>query len=81
MGDLTTDIERCLAECACDDETASCARSCCEEGRARETKRALLDERARLVNEMHVRQHGIDAIDCLLNRIASEMQPRRREQS
>ena len=81
MGDLTTDIEHCLADCACDDATASRARNFCEEGRVRETKRALLCERARLVNEMHMRQHGIDAIDYLLNRISTEMQPHRREQS
>ncbi|HJA29286.1 MAG TPA: hypothetical protein IAA15_06935 [Candidatus Olsenella pullicola] len=81
MGDLTTDIERCLADCSCDKTIASRARNCCEEGRVRETKRALLGERARLVNEMHVRQHGIDAIDYLLNRISTEMQPQRGEQS
>lgn len=80
MGDLKTDIERCLAECASDSVAANHARNCCEEGRVRETKRALLEERARLVDEMHARQHGIDAIDCLINRVSVEMQARRREQ-
>ncbi|HIY51821.1 MAG TPA: hypothetical protein IAA43_07765 [Candidatus Olsenella avicola] len=74
MGDLTQDIERCLTECACDDEAASRARCCCEEGRVRETKRVLLDERARLLDEMHASQRGIDTIDRLLIRISNEMQ-------
>lgn len=73
MGDLTHDIERCLIDCACDGETAACARCCCEEGRVRETKRVLLDERARLVDEMHASQRGIDAIDLLLGRVSAEM--------
>ena len=72
-GDLTHDIERCLIDCACDDETAARARCCCEEGRVRETKRVLLDERARLVDEMHASQRGIDAIDLLLGRVSAEM--------
>nr|WP_197675682.1 hypothetical protein [Olsenella timonensis] len=73
MGDLTHDIERCLIDCACDGETAARARCCCEEGRVRETKRVLLDERARLVDEMHASQRGIDAIDLLLGRVSAEM--------
>ena len=73
MGELTHDIERCLCECACDEETAERARCSCEEGRVRETKRALLDERRRLVDEMHASQRGIDAIDHLLARVSSEM--------
>lgn len=73
MGDLTHDIERCLIDCACDGETAAHARCCCEEGRVRETKRVLLDERARLVDEMHASQRGIDAIDLLLGRVSAEM--------
>ena len=73
VGDLTHDIERCLIDCACDDETAARARCCCEEGRVWETKRVLLDERARLVDEMHASQRGIDAIDLLLGRVSAEM--------
>ena len=70
---LTHDIERCLIDCACDGETAARARCCCEEGRVRETKRVLLDERARLVDEMHASPRGIDAIDLLLGRVSAEM--------
>lgn len=81
MGDLTSDIERCLGACACDEATALRARSCCEEGRMRETKRALLEERSRLVEEMRASQRGIDAIDHLLTRVSSEMPTRRKEKS
>ena len=81
MGDLTSDIERCLGDCACDEATALRARSRCEEGRVRETKRALLEERSRLVEEMRASQRGIDAIDHLLTRVSSEMPPRRKEKS
>ncbi len=81
MGDLTSDIERCLGDCACDEATALRARSCCEEGRVRETKRALLEERSRLVEEMRASQRGIDAIDHLLARVSSEMPTRRKEKS
>lgn len=73
MGDLTDDIERCLVDCACDGPTAERARCSCEEGRVRETKRVLLDERRRLLEELHASQRGIDAIDHLLARVASEM--------
>lgn len=73
MGDLTDDIERCLADCAYDGPTAERARCSCEEGRVRETKRVLLDERRRLLEELHASQRGIDAIDHLLARVASEM--------
>lgn len=79
MGDLTSDIERCLGDCACDEATALRARSCCEEGRVRETKRALLEERSRLVEEMRASQRGIDAIDHLLTRVSAEIQARREE--
>lgn len=73
MGDLTRDIERCLCDCACDVATAERARCCCEEGRVRETKRVLLGERSRLVDEMRASQRGIDAIYHLLNRVSTEM--------
>lgn len=73
MGDLTRDIERCLCECACDAERARQARCSCEEGRVRETKRALLDERQRLVEAMRAAQRGIDSIDHLLHRVSTEM--------
>lgn len=73
MGELRDDIEQCLCECACDEEAAARARCSCEEGRVRETKRALLDERRRLVDEIHASQRGIDAIDHLLARVSSEM--------
>lgn len=79
MGDLTTDIERCLSDCACDDATAERARCCCEGGRVRETKRVLLEERSRLVGEMRASQRGIDAIDHLLGRVSLEMPARREE--
>lgn len=73
MGELTRDIERCLCECACDAEHARLARCSCEEGRVRETKRALLGERQRLVEEMRATQRGIDEIDHLLDRVNREM--------
>lgn len=73
MGELTHDIERCLRECACDAERARLARCSCEEGRVRETKRALLDERQRLVEAMRATQRGIDSIDHLLHRVSTEM--------
>lgn len=73
MGELNRDIERCLRECSCDGATAERARCCCEEGRVRETKRVLLDERRRLLDEMHATQRGIDAIDHLLHRVTTEM--------
>lgn len=79
MGDLTTDIERCLSDCACDSTITERARCCCEEGRMRETKRVLLDERARLLDEMRASQHGIDAIDHLLGRVSTEMPTHRGE--
>ena len=79
MGDLTADIEQCLRACACDDATAKRARCCYKEGRVRETKRVLLGERSRLVGEMRASQRGIDAIDRLLIRVASEMPARREE--
>ena len=75
MGDLTEDIERCLFECSCDGATARRVRCCCEEGRVREAKRALLGERERLLDELHASQRGIDAIDHLLNRVSNEMRP------
>ena len=79
MGELTTDIERCLSDCACDVATADRARCCCEAGRVRETKRVLLDERARLVEKMRASQRGIDASDHLLARVSSEMPAQRGE--
>lgn len=79
MGDLTTDIERCLSDCACDSATAERARCCCKEGRVRETKRVLLEERSRLVGKMRASQRGIDAIDHLLGRVSLEMPARREE--
>ena len=78
MGDLATDIECCLSDCARDDATAERARCCCEEGRVRETKRVLLEERSRLVGEMRASQRGIDVIDPLLGRVSLEM-PAHRE--
>lgn len=79
MGELPHDIEQCLCECACDGRRANLARCSCEDGRVRETKRVLLGERARLLDEIHASQRGIDAIDYLLDRIANEMKPQRRE--
>lgn len=76
MGELDRDIERCLTECACARGVAEQARRSCEAGRVRETKRALLDERRRLVEEMRATQRGIDSIDHLLRRVSAEMRPR-----
>lgn len=75
MGDLSEDLERCLCDCACDAEAAARARCSCEEGRVRETKRVLLGERRRLLDEMHASQRGIDAIDHLLHRVSCECVP------
>lgn len=75
MGELDRDIERCLTECACTSDVAERARCSCEEGRVRETKRVLLGERQRLVEEMHASQRGIDSIDHLLRRVSTEMHP------
>lgn len=72
MGDLSTDVERCLCDCACDAERVRRAKCSCEEGRAREAKRVLLTERQRLLDEMHASQRGIDAIDHMLHRVSCE---------
>ena len=72
MGDLSDDVERCLCECACDVERAAKAKDACEGGRVRETKRVLLTERRRLLDEMHASQRGIDAIDHMLHRVTCE---------
>lgn len=77
MGELGEDLERCLADCACDAERAERARCSCEAGRVRETKRVLLGERQRLLDEMHASQRGIDAIDHMLYRVSCECAPRR----
>lgn len=76
MGDLSEDLERCLCDCACDEARAAKARCSCEEGRVRETKRVLLGERQRLLDEMHASQRGIDAIDHMLHRVSCECAPR-----
>lgn len=73
MGDLSRDIERCLCECACETDVAERAGCSCAEGRVRETKRALLDQRRRLLEEMRATQRGIDTIDHLLDRVTREM--------
>lgn len=72
MGDLSEDVERCLCDCACDATVAARAKTSCEEGRVRETKRMLLGERQRLLDEMHASQRGIDAIDHMLHRVSCE---------
>lgn len=77
MGDLSSDVERCLCDCACDAERVQRAKCSCEEGRAREAKRVLLSERQRLLDEMHSRQRGIDAIDHMLHRVSCECTSRR----
>ena len=38
----------------------------------RETQRLLLDQRRRLLDEMHASQRGIDAIDHMLYRVSNE---------
>lgn len=76
MGDLSSDVERCLCDCACDAERVQRAKCSCEEGRAREAKRVLLSERQRLLDEVHTRQRGIDAIDHMLHRVSCECVPR-----
>lgn len=75
MGELSEDLERCLCDCACDEARAAKARCLCEEGRVRETKRVLLDERRRLLDELHASQRGIDAIDHMLHRVSCECAP------
>ena len=77
MGELSEDLERCLCDCDCDAERAAKAKCSCEEGRVRETKRVLLGERQRLLDEMHASQKGIDAIDHMLHRVSCECAPRR----
>lgn len=72
MGELSEDLERCLCECSCDEAAAARARCSCEEGRVRETKRVLLGERRRLLDELHASQRGIDAIDHMLHRVSCE---------
>ena len=62
MSDLSEDLERCLCDCACDVRAAARAKTSCTEGRVRETKRVLLGERQRLLDELHASQRGIDAI-------------------
>lgn len=76
MGELSEDLERCLCDCACDEARVAKARCSCEEGRVRETKRVLLDERRRLLDELHANQRGIDAIDHMLHRVSCECAPR-----
>ena len=75
MGELSEDLERCLCDCACDEARVAKARCSCEEGRVRETKRVLLDERRRLLDELHASQRGIDAIDHMLHRVSCECAP------
>lgn len=77
MGELSEDLERCLCDCDCDAERTAKAKCSCEEGRVRETKRVLLGERQRLLDEMHASQKGIDAIDHILHRVSCECAPRR----
>lgn len=72
MGELSEDLERCLSDCACDAAKTAQAKCSCEEGRIRETKRVLLGERRRLLDEMHASQKGIDAIDHMLHRVSHE---------
>ena len=72
MGDLSQDLEQCLCDCACNPEAAMRAKCSCEQGRVRETKRVLLGERQRLLDEMHASQRGIDAIDHMLHRVTCE---------
>ncbi len=76
MGELSEDVERCLCSCACDSSAVTRARCACEEGRPRETKRVLLDERQRLLDELHASQRGIDAIDHMLHRVSTECDAR-----
>ena len=75
MGDLSQDLEQCLCGCACDPAAAIRAKSSCEQGRVRETKRVLLGERQRLLDELHASQRGIDAIDHMLHRVTCECAP------
>ena len=73
MGDLS-DLERCLCDCACDAGRGA-REDLVQEGRVRETKRVLLGERQRLLDELHASQRGIDAIDHILHRVSSECVP------
>lgn len=72
MGELSEDLERCLCDCSCEASRTQQAKSSCREGRVRETKRVLLGERQRLLDEMHATQRGIDAIDHMLHRVSCE---------
>lgn len=75
MSDLSEDLERCLCDCACDVRAAARAKTSCTEGRVRETKRVLLGERQRLLDELHASQRGVDAIDHILHRVSCECVP------
>lgn len=78
MGELSEDLERCLCDCSCEASRTQRAKSSCREGRVRETKRVLLGERQRLLDEMHATQRGIDAIDHMLHRVSCECVSERR---
>ncbi|WP_346674622.1 hypothetical protein [Enorma phocaeensis] len=72
MGELSEDLERCLCDCACDASTTARATSACVEGRMREAKRVLIDQRRQLLDDVHKKQRGIDAIDHVLCRMDAE---------
>ncbi|MCI7730358.1 hypothetical protein [Enorma burkinafasonensis] len=72
MGELSEDLERCLCDCACDADTTARATCACAEGRMREAKRVLIDRRRQLLDDVHMKQRGIDAIDHVLHRIDAE---------
>lgn len=77
MGELGDDLRRCLSDARADADAAERAVCSCERGRTREAKRLLLSRRQSLLDEVHERQHGIDAIDHMLRRMSEEGAGRR----
>lgn len=70
MGELSEDLGRCLESMRCDAELAARATCACEEGRMREAKRVLLDQRRQLLDDVHSKQRSIDQIDHVLHRMS-----------
>lgn len=69
MGELTDDLGRCLETAQCDAALAARAACACEEGRLREAKRVLLNQRQQLLDDVHSKQRSIDEIDHVLHRM------------
>lgn len=69
MGELTDDLCRCLEAAQCDSALVARAACACEEGRLREAKRVLLNQRQQLLDDVHDKQRSIDEIDHVLHRM------------